>query len=540
MTRKVVRRYALFVLLVVAVHGCGGGGGSSSSGNGAGSGSGSGAPADPVYTVGRYDDPSVFQNRCAQPRTGTDPYNNNAAYPDMPGSVVWENSWIRAWVYKYYLWYQQLPDLNPSSYTTTKDYFAADKTMQMTSSGTYVDKFHFTYVTSQWEQLSQGGVSVDYGAHWVFIATKPPRKLLVGYIEPNSSASSHSVVRGASVLKIDGIDLVNANDTASINSLNAAIYPASVGESHTFTLVDTPGSTPHDVSLTAAALTSAPVMNVKTFTVGSNVVGYFQFNDHIATAELGLFNAINQLQASHANELIIDIRYNGGGYLAIASELAYMVAGSAQTAHKTFEKTTFNDKYPSTDPITGAPLTPTPFYSTGLNFSVAASQNLPSLNLSRVFLLVGPDTCSASESIINSLRGINVDVIIIGNQTCGKPYGFYPQDNCGTTYFSIQFKGVNDKGFGDYTDGFVPQNAPSSSGVPIDGCAVADDFTHDLGDVHENRLATALAYVSSGAAACPAPTSDSVINPVLHTVSTPHMVKPLWLRNRIIDNMSRR
>ena len=58
-------------------------------------------------------------------------------------------------------------------------------------------------------------------------------------------------------------------------------------------------------------------------------------------------------------------------------------------------------------------------------------------------------TCSASESIINGLRGVNVQVIQIGSTTCGKPYGFYPEDNCGTTYFSIQFKGVNAAGFGE-------------------------------------------------------------------------------------------
>ncbi len=67
-----------------------------------------------------------------------------------------------------------------------------------------------------------------------------------------------------------------------------------------------------------------------------------------------------------------------------------------------------------------------------------------------MFVLTGPNTCSASESIINALQGVDVEVIQIGSTTCGKPYGFYPQDNCGTTYFSVEFKGVNAKGFGDY------------------------------------------------------------------------------------------
>ena len=80
-------------------------------------------------------------------------------------------------------------------------------------------------------------------------------------------------------------------------------------------------------------------------------------------------------------------------------------------------------------------------------------------------------------------------MIQIGSTTCGKPYGFYDFDNCGTTYFSIQFRGVNAKNFGDYTDGFSPQNSTGSARVRcIPGCSVADDFSHALGDPNEGRL----------------------------------------------------
>ena len=113
-------------------------------------------------------------------------------------------------------------------------------------------------------------------------------------------------------------------------------------------------------------------------------------------------------------------------------------------------------------------------------------QALPQLGLSRVTLLTGPGTCSASESIANGLRGVNVQVALVGEATCGKPYGFLPQDNCGTTYFAIQFNGVNNKGFGDYADGLAPT------------CQVADDFGRALGDPLEGRLAAALSYRATG------------------------------------------
>src|SRR5262249_16939702 len=156
----------------------------------------------------------------------------------------------------------------------------------------------------------------------------------------------------------------------------------------------------------------------------------------------------------------------------------------------------FNAKHPSTDPFTGQALGAIPFHATTQGFSVASGTPLPTLNLSRVLVLTGAGTCSASESIINSLRGVGVQVIQIASPTCGKPYGFFPQDNCGTTYFSLEFKGVNAVGFGDYSDGFSPSNAVSGAGTPVPGCAVADDFGHALGDPNEARLAAALGYLA--------------------------------------------
>ncbi|MNT09008.1 hypothetical protein D3C72_1437700 [compost metagenome] len=135
-------------------------------------------------------------------------------------------------------------------------------------------------------------------------------------------------------------------------------------------------------------------------------------------------------------------------------------------------------------------------------------------------MLTGPDTCSASEAFINGLRGIDIDVVQIGDTTCGKPYGFYPEDNCGTTYFSVQFQGVNAKGFGDYPDGIVPT------------CFVPDDFSRALGDPQEARLAAALAHQVSGA--CPAAPAGRLAKRAVAGPAAPLLHKPEGLRNRIL------
>jgi C-terminal processing protease CtpA/Prc len=403
-----------------------------------------------------------------------------------------QKSWLRSWTNDLYLWYREVPNVDPAAYATPIDYFNVLKTSAITPSGKPKDYYHFAMSTADWLAFSQSGVEVGYGIDWFRVAPdpsvpNPPRKIVVSQTEPVSPAAQQAVGRGAQVLSVDNVDVAYGPRAQLI----AGMYPSTANEAHTFSILDNGAASPRTVTLTSTTITRTPVQKVGL--IAGTTVGYMLFNDHIATAEGALVSAVSQLKSAGATDLVIDIRYNGGGYLAIASELAYMIAGPTPTAGRTFERLVFNDKYPSQNPITGGSLVPTPFYNQTLGFSATppARQPLPSLDFSKVFLLTGPGTCSASESIINSLQGVNVTVIQIGSSTCGKPYGFYPQDSCGTTYFSIQFQGVNDKGFGDYADGFVPA-VSGPSGLP--GCQVADDFAHALGDPAEARLAAALGY----------------------------------------------
>jgi carboxyl-terminal processing protease len=512
-----------------------------SCGGGGGGGVSSPPPTNPSGTAwvqGQYSPESTFAAMCVAPRSGIDP-GTQKAYPDTQGTLLDELNWLRSWTNDLYLWFDEVQDQDPSGYTTDASYFAVLKTTATTASGNPKDKFHFTYATSTWEALSQTGVEAGYGADFVIISGTPPRNVVVAYNEPGSQAASApaNLVRGVQLVGIDGVDLVNANDQASVDTLNAGLSPQSVGETHTFSVLDVGSTTPRSVTLVSANVTTTPVQNVHTIVAPSGaMVGYMLFNDHLATAESELVAAFTQLQTAGVQDLVLDLRYNGGGYLDIASEVAYMIAGPAVTSGQTFELTQFNSKHPTTDPVSGQTITPVGFHTMTLGFSGAAGQALPSLNLPRVFVLTSSSTCSASESIINSLQGVNVQVIQIGTTTCGKPYGFYPADNCGVTYFSIQFQGVNAQGFGNYPDGFTPQNTIAEQGVRVPGCSVADDFTHALGDSSEAMLASALAYQGTGS--CPAAPSAVAPKPILAGASyTPQasgrVLKSLWQQNRI-------
>jgi carboxyl-terminal processing protease len=458
--------------------------------------SGSTGTASTQWIAGSFQPSSHFAAQCAAPRSGTDPITGKA-YPDVLGSTLTENNWLRSWSNELYLWYSEIIDKDPSLYTTA-DYFNQLKTLATDAAGNPKDKFHFTYMTAQWESLSAADTEPGYGVQWAILAASPPRDVVVAYTVPNTPASTApaNLVRGAHILAIDGVDVVNSDDQASVATINAGLAPTTVGEMHTFSIQDPGATLTRSVTLQSVNVTENPVPDVATIPTAAGNVGYLLFNDHLATAEAGLVSAVTALKAANVTDLIIDIRYNGGGYLEIASELAYMVAGPAATAGQTFDSTQFNDKNPSTDPVTGAPLTPELFLSSSVGLSVPRGQALPTLGLPRVFVLTGPGTCSASEAVMNGLRGVGVNVIQIGTTTCGKPYGFYPQDNCGTTYFSIEFRGVNAQGFGDYPDGFTPSAAAANSGTSatLPGCVVDDDFTHALGDTSEALLAAALNY----------------------------------------------
>ena len=445
---------------------------------------------------------SHFAAQCAAPRSGIDPYTQQP-YADVQGTSTDENNWLRSWTNDLYLWYSEVPDLNPANYATAA-YFPLLKTSANDSQGQPKDKFHFTYPTSTWEALSLSDVNVGYGAQFIVLQSSPPREVVVAYTEPGSPAvaAPASLLRGTSVLTIDGADVVNGNTQADIETVNAGLSPQNVGESHTFTVVDQGSSVQRTFTLTAANITELPVPNVSVLPGTVQHIGYMLFNDQLATAEGALVHAMTTLQSAGITDLVIDIRYNGGGFLEIASELAYMIAGPGPTAGQTFDLQTFNTKYPTTNPVTGDPISPTPFYSTtqGLTPGLAAGQALPHLDLTRVFVLTTAATCSASEAVMNGLAGVGVQVIQIGSTTCGKPYGFYPQDNCGTTYFTIQFQGVNAQGFGAYPDGFTPGGTTPAS---FPGCPVNDDFTHTLGDPNESLLYVATGYALNAMCAVP-------------------------------------
>jgi hypothetical protein len=166
---------------------------------------------------------------------------------------------------------------------------------------------------------------------------------------------------------------------------------------------------------------------------------------------------------------VLDLRYNGGGLVSTGGTLASYIAG-ARGAGLTYASLLYNDKRAGAN-----------------NQSYGFSQPSAALGLPRVYVLTGPRTCSASEQVVNGLRGAGVEVITVGDTTCGKPVGFLPSSSCGRTYSVVNFESVNQRNEGRYFDGFQAS------------CPVDENFTAVQGGAADPLVIAALRHADVGA-----------------------------------------
>ena len=484
------------------------------------------AASNPVSGFRRdvYEHSSTFRNRCASPRTTPTTIGGQTyTWRDIQGTLLDEKYWIRSFVNEEYLWYDEVRDVSPHNTDSRTQYFERMRTFARTASGKYKDEFS-DYQSTEDELLGDAGINYGYGMTVANLRATPqsPNNVRVLFTEPGSPAAMAGIGRGDKILQVDTHVLNALRTDEEVNAVNAALFNPSNNASHSFKIQDRDTMMETTVTLTAQEITEAPVHNVKRIVRSDgSAVGYMTLNTFGSfPVEAAQRDAIQQLvDEGGVDDLVLDLRYNGGGIIAFAAQLGYMIAGDWSKS-QTFVEYARSDKQRSRN----ARL---PFVNTGSGFSdVPRETMLPTLNIGprtrngagKVYILSSGRTCSASELIINGLRGVNVNVVQIGTTTCGKPYGFIGVRNCGVTYYPVMIQSQNAQGFGDYADGFKPANA-GGSGVAVPGCHVPglDDVSKDLGDVGEARLKAALNHRANGTcppvtAAAP-PISDAAPNP---------------------------
>lgn len=389
-------------------------------------------------------------------------------------------SFVRNHIDKDYLFYKGAPSTSAAGYTGTPDNFFYDLT---TRAQPAKDRFSFVITAAEAQAVFQSGIGTGVGLD---TRRDAQGRLRIALIEPGSPASVAGLKRGDRITSINGAT-VGASMTAAQSN---ALYYSSIGTSLSLEYQRLPSTATQVASMKASTFTSDPVPLATTISSNGSTVGYIAFHEHTAPSETKLADAFRTLSKAGVSDLVLDLRYNGGGYISIASQVAYMIAGtSTRTADmpagytKTFDRLEFNDKRSAENFNFG-------FLDYIYLDTARKNEILPSLNLKKVYILTTGSSCSASEAIINGLRGIDIEVITIGKTTCGKPFGMYQTDNCDNSYFALAFQGFNAKGFGDFTSGMTPT------------CSVSDDLDHELANPAEGLLATALTHRATGL--CPA------------------------------------
>ena len=382
-------------------------------------------------------------------------------------SVADQKAWLSSYFDDWYFWYRISPRPNPAGYATVGDYFNA-----LLYTGTDVnfpaDRWSFYQSVESFNRFFGDGESLGYGVSVAGneVVGQPDAPLYVRYIEPLSPAAG-KVARGDQVLSINGRsahDVIAADDFSALSATNP-------GE--TLTLQLRTNGVDRTVVLTSAVFTLAPVGTYGVVSSpGGRKMGYVLVKDMISQVASPLDNAFASFQAAGVNEIVLDLRYNGGGLVSVGRDVASYVAGTRGNG-VAYAKLLYNDKraadYNQTYMFSG---------------SLAAAAGVP-----RVFVLTGSRTCSASEQVVNGLRGAGVDVVTIGDTTCGKPVGFLPTSACDVAYTVVNFESVNARNEGRYFDGFDAT------------CPVAEDFTKALGTTAEPLLAAAASYADGGG--CP-------------------------------------
>ncbi|WP_457333327.1 S41 family peptidase [Rhizobacter sp. P5_C2] len=370
-----------------------------------------------------------------------------------------QKSWLRGYMADWYYWSGRSPNPEPGPYASVPDYF--DALLFTGAAPVPADRWSYIESSASYNQFFGAGRTLGYGVSVNGLELQLPLK--VRYVEALSPAAAAGLVRGDVISSINGrsaAELVAADDFS-------ALTPAQAGDVLTL-VIDAPGGA-KTVTLTAGtyALTPVPTTRLLTLSNGAKA-GYLVLKDFITQAEQPLDDAFTQFRAAGATELILDLRYNGGGRVSTAALLATEVAGSTRL-DQVFARLTFNARQSASNGR----------YVFG---------SVPGAAFDRIVVLTGARTCSASELVINGLKPY-ATVVTIGDATCGKPVGFQPRESCGNTYSAVNFEGTNALGEGGYWNGIAAS------------CAATDTFSGTLGDPAEALTGAAVAYLQSGS--CP-------------------------------------
>lgn len=352
-------------------------------------------------------------------------------------------------MHEWYLWNDELPAIDMNTFETASELLEAMKKKP-------VDKWSYIEKEEDYDNYFENGQYEGYGFSMVWDTDE---KLKVAYVYEDSPFFRAGVGRAWVINKING------------NSVNALLDEGTFDEAfgnatNTFEFTDGSGNTVSK-TITKSTIGINSVLYKNVFSIDDQPVGYLVFNNFLQTSLAELQESFSYFQQEGIQDLILDLRYNGGGRVNMARYITTNILGT-RSAGQEFIRFIYNqDK--------------------AAEHNVVDKFDAPEypLNLNRLIVITSKGTASASELVINSLKPF-IDVVLIGDDTYGKPVGSFPIKYSGYAINPISFKIVNQNGEGEYFEGIQAD------------AYVTDDLSHDFGDYEEARLKEALYFIQNG------------------------------------------
>ena len=367
-------------------------------------------------------------------------------------STASQNRYVYDVMRDLYYWNTALPTVNAASYRSPEAlldalrYRPLDERFSYIGSRASEDAF---YSDSQF-------VGFGYGSAY------DGRGLRILQVFPDSPAAEAGLQRGDRIVSIGGQSVVAL---VQANALSTALGSSQEGFALSIRYERMDG-TPVDAQMVSRAVTIPTVSYLHAYEVDGRTVGYLFFRNFVQPSRAALDEAFAALRDVGATELVLDLRYNGGGLVSIAQHLASLIGGS-RTDGQVFAEYFHNQRNAYRNEITRFEAPPA------------------ALRLERLVAITTRSSASASELVINALRPF-IPVTTVGDASYGKPVGQYGVTFCDKVLYPVAFTLRNADGQGDFFDG-----------IPAD-CTAADDVDRQIGDVREASLAEALHVIAHG------------------------------------------
>ncbi|WP_088322753.1 S41 family peptidase [Polaribacter tangerinus] len=405
----------------------------------------------------------------------------------------------------YYLWNTEVTDLADDKfknvtdlYSYFKKYSSPEETFNsLLNKPGIVDRF--SWIVDDYVALENSfqGINITTGMDFGLRRYVSSNSNIYGYVRyviPNSSAESLGIKRGMIFNTVNGIQLTDTNynsllfgNTASLDIGFANFNNGNPLANNTF------------YSVSKTEVQENPIAISKIINVSNKKIGYLLYNQFASAYDQELNAVFNTFKSNNIDDLIIDLRYNGGGSTTSASYLASMITG--QFTDQVFTREVWNDKV--TDAFSADSFTNN--FVNKITTSSGASISINSLELPSVYFIVSASSASASELIINALDAY-IDVKVVGTQTVGKQVGsitLYDSDNLFKSGANLNSKHsyamqplvfeIKNKNNKNYPEGIIPE-------TNFTGINMAENIANlgELGNEDEPLLARTIQYITTG------------------------------------------